>query len=426
MPQPDPKRQVRRFRLAIALLTFATAVFRSELAILLCAVTLHGVLTRAVPWDRVVSPFAFSFALSLLFSVPVDSYFWQRYRPLPLWPELAAFYYNAVLGSSSDWGVSPWHWYFTSALPRILANPLATVLLVPLALAHLGTAPRARRIALPALLFVAIYSLQPHKEARFVFYAAPPLTAAAAIAADFLFRRRAKSLVARLTAVAVTASVPLSLAISSAMLLASALNYPGGEALRELRALIGASSPLSQSPDLPAVVVHTDVLSCMTGVTLFGQHTDLDSVGLGGSHSGGSSVEKAGDATTTTVRLVFDKTEDPAMLRDPGFWDRFDYALAADPAAVLGPYEIVGVVEGFAGLEIAKPPPRDHHHTASSAEIDVESGSDPVLGRGALISRLKDRVTRLTGGWWVGPRMAPRVHILRRMRGGEARRAVAE
>ena len=99
MPQPDPKRQVRRFRLAIALLTFATAVFRAELAILLCTVTAYGVAARAVPAAKVAAPFALSFALALLFSVPLDSYFWQRYRPLPLWPELAAFYYNAVLVS---------------------------------------------------------------------------------------------------------------------------------------------------------------------------------------------------------------------------------------------------------------------------------------------------------------------------------------
>ena len=127
------------------------------------------------------------------------------------------------------------------------------------------------------------------------------------------------------------------------------------------------------------------------------------------------------------------------MLRDPGFWDRFDYALAADPAAALGPYEVIGVVEGFGGLEIARPSPppssssSSTHPNSAEAERDLEtgttevqSGHDRVLGRGALVARLRDAVVRVTGGWWVGPRMVPQVHVLRRMREGEARRAVAE
>ena len=446
MPHPDPKKQVQRFKLSIELLTFATAVFRAELAILLCTVTAYGVCTRAVAAHKVVLPFALAFALALLFSVPLDSYFWQRRL---LWPELAGFYYNAVLGASSNWGTAPWHWYFTSALPRVLANPLAPALLVPLALAHPGTGPRARALALPSLLFVAIYSLQPHKEARFVFYAAPPLTAAAALGADVLFRRRARSGAARLAAAAVAASVPLSFAISIAMLLISALNYPGGEALHELRALVAGASGAADhpSPDLATVVVHTDVLSCMTGITLFGQHPDMADIfttekhaRLGRRQQQQQQRQKDGTGRKdNAVRFVFDKTEDEATLRDPGFWDRFDYALAADPAAALGPYEVIGVVEGFGGLEIARPSPppssssSSTHPNSAEAERDLEtgttevqSGHDRVLGRGALVARLRDAVVRVTGGWWVGPRMVPQVHVLRRMREGEARRAVAE
>ncbi|KAJ2967540.1 hypothetical protein NUW58_g10424 [Xylaria curta] len=118
VPHPDPKKQELRFKVAIALLTMATAIFRSELAILMVTVALYGLLVPRIPPTQIIKPFLAFFALALLVSVPIDSYFWQK----PLWPELWGFYYNAVLGSSSDWGVSPWHWYFTSALPKILSG----------------------------------------------------------------------------------------------------------------------------------------------------------------------------------------------------------------------------------------------------------------------------------------------------------------
>jgi alpha-1,6-mannosyltransferase len=50
---------------------------------------------------------------------------------------------------------------------------------------------------------------------------------------------------------------------------------------------------------------------------------------------------------------------------------------------------------------------------------DVEKGYDRrlVVQRGMLVGMLKEKVRSLTGGWWVGPRMEPRVHILKRVKG---------
>ncbi|KAF3055782.1 Dol-P-Man:Man(7)GlcNAc(2)-PP-Dol alpha-1,6-mannosyltransferase [Daldinia childiae] len=392
----DPSQNIQawRYKLAIAYLTIATAVFRSELAILMVTVTLYGLALSHISLVKIIPAFIVFFAMSLLLTIPIDSYFWQK----PLWPELWGFYYNAVLGSSSEWGVSPWHYYFTSALPKILTNPLSSTVLIPYALWNAGTRKQAQSLVIPSLLFVAMYSLQPHKEARFIFYVAPPLTAAAALGANYIFTRHNKSIVFLLTSIAIVGSVLVSFGLSTAMLIISSLNYPGGEALSELRGLVTSSS----SSDLQTIMVHTDVLSCMTGVTLFGQHP----------------YPPNDRHPANGLTFNYDKTEDESTLRSPAFWEKFDYVLAEDPASAIGPWEIVGVVEGFAGVELIKP----SAHSGS----DIENGQDRVFGRGVFVRRVKNFVRALTGGWWIGPRMEPKIHILRKMREGEARRAVTE
>ena len=61
---------------------------------------------------------------------------------------------------SAEWGRMPLHWYFTSALPRAL--------LAGLTLAALGVAleRRVHHITICVLLYIAAYSLLPHKEVR--------------------------------------------------------------------------------------------------------------------------------------------------------------------------------------------------------------------------------------------------------------------
>ncbi|KAF4121358.1 alpha-1,6-mannosyltransferase [Geosmithia morbida] len=420
LPTND-KASSRRTQQAIVLMTMAAAVFRAELAILLASLGGYLVLVgRADP--RALAPVVLgALALSLAISVPIDSYFWQR----PVWPELSAFYFNAVQGSSSEWGVSPWHWYFSSALPRLLMNPLSPPL-IGFALWHPATSRPARLLCVPSLLFVAVYSAQPHKEARFVFYVVPPLTAAAALGANLLSSRAPRSLPSRLAAAAAGLVAPLCLAASAAMLLVSALNYPGGDALSQLRALVASDVALvastSPHPDVkvkmpPHILTHADVLTCMTGLTLFGQNP----LGLPLALYAATADDPDVDARmlvdpSIAPLLLFDRTEHDGTLGWPHYWSRLGYALEEDPDLPIGAWDVVGVIQAFAGIEFLRPGEEAAGILSEPdrSQSQDEYGEHNILGLGARVAEVRQWVRKRTGGWWVGPRMAPRIRLMRR------------
>ncbi|KAH6637904.1 Alg9-like mannosyltransferase family-domain-containing protein [Boeremia exigua] len=384
----------RSIRLCLYLLTIAGIVFRSELALLVGTITLHLLITQRLSIAKVILPAgAGGLLIGLLCTVPLDSFFWQSF---PLWPEWIAFYYNTIQGHSADWGVSPWHFYFANALPRLLLNPATYLLCIPAALLSPATRRRSLDLLVPLLAFVGLYSFLPHKEWRFVIYAVPGLTGVAAAGASWIWTRRGKSGVYALLALALAASVVLSFAASSALLLVSSLNYPGAAALNALHTAV----PL---PAHPRVAVFADNLACQTGVTRF-----LEA-------RGGPVAIGGGQSAVGLREWAYDKTEDPALLLDPLFWAKFDYVLAERPEKVIGSWEVVHVVYGFGGVRVLKLG-QESGRVTEEGVLAVEAGEvgGDWTGRVARVWRalegvLRDRVLR---GYWVEVRMEPRIRIL--------------
>lgn len=147
----------------------------------------------------------------------------------------------------------------------------------------------------------------------------------------------------------------------------------------------------------------------MTGVTRFGVSGD-NNVPTRHNFAGTGDLVVAGHSDGSDNRpavwLTLDKTEDEAELAVPDFWLRFDYLLMEDKQVVKGgSWDTIAVVEGYAGIEVLKP--------------GVEPGEGDLadvtrVGRGAQLTALRDRVRSLTGGWWVGPKLSPKIRIMKR------------
>lgn len=383
--------------MTLYLLTVAGIIFRSELAIQVGTITLYLLVTQRASIPGIIIPAGLGgLIIGLLCTIPLDSFFWQSF---PLWPEWTAFYYNTIEGHSADWGVSPWHYYFFNALPRLLLNPATYMLCIPVAVLNIATRKRSVDLLIPLLSFVGLYSFLPHKEWRFVLYTIPGLTGIAAAGASWIWTRRARSMIYATLSLALVASVVLSFAASTLILGISSLNYPGGQALHVLHHGLEHAAK-------PHFNVHFDNLACQTGVTHFLE-----------SHRGPQTALDVLEAQAAVQRgaWAYDRTEDPDKLLDPMFWAKFDYVLAERPEKIIGSWGVVHVVYGFAGVRLLKP--------------GQESGSpvEPVYDTGRRVNAtghwtsevanrwrtLEDLVrSPLLSGYWIELRMEPRIRIL--------------
>jgi alpha-1,6-mannosyltransferase len=264
----------KRFYRSIVLLCVAAVVFRCDIAILCVPIGVSMLLHRRMSLLHGIVTGITTAALAIALSVLVDSTFWGR----TLWPEGVVLFYNTVLNKSSNWGVSPPLWYFYSALPRALMGSLSLVaigmyptlptLLASPSLESVKEAVVSRLLFVqhevaeyvwPAFVFIALYSLLPHKELRFIFPALPMLTGAAAVGLASVWRNRSKSILPLLFFVGIIA---LSFIGSALFLVISSQNYPGGVAFLKLHSLSNSG------------YVHIDVAAAQTGISRYGESRD--------------------------------------------------------------------------------------------------------------------------------------------------------
>lgn len=364
------RKGARRRQWTIYLLTFAGVVFRSEVALILAAEVGYLLLHQRVSLTREIIPAGLKGAIiGLLTTVSLDSFLWQRF---PLWPEWVAFYYNTILGKSSEWGTSPFHFYFLNALPRLLLNPVVYMLCIPFALQSKVLQRTSRDILGPHVLFIAVFSLLPHKEARFIIYSIPAFTAVASAAAGWLWTRRAKSSLHHAAVWLLAASCLGSCVVSLASLYISSLNYPGGEALHRLHQLASADHN---------VTVHLGNLACQTGVTRFQQ---------------------------LHPHWTYDKTENETDFLHPLFWQQFDYVLAEQPEQVIGSWRPIDVIGGYGGISL-RPGTDDDLLPLPSAYATLFRG--PKRAYTTAASFLRHTFTK---GYWPAVRMTPKIYILDR------------
>jgi alpha-1,6-mannosyltransferase len=293
-----------------AWLALCTVALRCDTVILAGLVALAMLFSReATPLAFVVNGFASGLA-ALMLTVALDSLMWRRW----LWPEGVVLVFNTVLNKSHEWGTMPWHWYASSALPRALmaALPLATLgALQPLdrlacARGALLDAIAIKYLAWPAAGYVALYSLLPHKELRFLFQALPFVNTLAALALAKLERvsREAGSKassssssnnnnnsnsnsnnntrgscgsarrgLARAALFAAAGALAASCAVAQISLYVAMHNYPGAEALlavqRDHASIRSANANVTKRD---TVKVHYCVLAAMSGITRFLEH----------------------------------------------------------------------------------------------------------------------------------------------------------
>ncbi|XP_033217007.1 dol-P-Man:Man(7)GlcNAc(2)-PP-Dol alpha-1,6-mannosyltransferase isoform X1 [Belonocnema kinseyi] len=232
----------------------AIIIFRAELAMLLGMFLLYDIANAKITIPSFLKIAIPSGIFFLGLTITVDSIFWNRI----LWPEGEVFYFNTVLNKSSEWGTSPFLWYFYSALPRGL---FCSYVLIPFGLYWDA---RVRALTVPGITFVLLFSFLPHKELRFIMYVFPLLNVSAAAACHRIWENREKSPRNGLMALGVVGHLCLNAIFCMFFLCVAGSNYPGGMAIARLHRI--------EKERIEPVFVHIDVFTAQRGVSRFTQN----------------------------------------------------------------------------------------------------------------------------------------------------------
>ncbi|XP_058221740.1 dol-P-Man:Man(7)GlcNAc(2)-PP-Dol alpha-1,6-mannosyltransferase isoform X1 [Rhododendron vialii] len=240
------------FYAALNCLIFATLIFRCDTLLLLCPLGLELLLTKSITLWKALKCCIGTALFCIGLTVLVDTIMWKKF----VWPEFQVLWFNSVLNRSSEWGTHPFHWYFTSALPRSL---LAAY---PLFLLGVFLDRRVVFYILPVVSFVLLYSKLPHKELRFVISSVPIFNLSAAIAASRIYNNRKKSFW-KLLHIVLLGLLMVSLGCTIITFMASYENYPSGYALKDLHKKGSLTNNSTER------WVHIDPFSAMNGISRF-------------------------------------------------------------------------------------------------------------------------------------------------------------
>lgn len=427
------KAHLNRLRLAVFILTLTAIIFRSEIAILLVCYVGNILVKLATRFNQLSPAIALlksavipagilGVVVGLCMTIPIDTFFWQS--PTYLWSEYSAFVSNifptdSSLGASA-WGTQPWNWYYSNALPRILMNPCIYLILWLTAVNTSATWEQALDLLLPDLGYIAVYSVLPHKETRFIFPVIPPLTLAGALSASYIWTRRHRTLFYRLMSMIIVFSTIISALIAHAVLLPlSALSYPGAHALNSLHDHVSALAAKNTTQGTNTTIsVHLDNLSTQTGITRFLQHP--------------VPTEPGDDL------WIYDKSENATDLLDPFWWEQFDYAIMESPTLAIGSWDVVSAIYGLGRFRVLRL--HEKRETDSQQQDEKALGSsgfgiDEIatqmygfIGKKAAVAArqllweghgarfLLGRQWSWTRGWWVDIEWTPKLYILRRQK----------
>jgi len=132
----------------------------------------------------------------------------------------------------------------------------------------------------------------------------------------------------------------------------------------------------------------------------------------------GTPVEAEGGNGTV---WFYDKTDvgtgSGKVVGDKSFWERFDYALveAGHEASALGNWQVVDVVEGYAGVGMVKRdvPEKEREKKAKEFWKGQGRGLEMVVEGLEVVEGLLRRY--VTGGRWVEVKMEPKIKIMRKV-----------